>query len=101
MRTRHSSVNEQLPKPIVAECHIASLFNVNCGAYNIIFLSAIANKRLTITNRAKSAPQRIEKTLDEVVNLAPGLDRLDPALRNRIEAIVRPGDLPEHRPDGI
>jgi hypothetical protein len=36
LRTRHSSVNEQLPKPIVAKCHIASLFNVNCGAYYII-----------------------------------------------------------------
>ena len=29
LRTRHTSVNKQLPKPIVAECHIASLFNVN------------------------------------------------------------------------
>jgi hypothetical protein len=44
LRTRHPPVNEQLPKPIVAECHIASLFNVNCGTYNIIFLSAMTNK---------------------------------------------------------
>ena len=50
---------------------------------------------------AKSAPQSIEKTLDEFINLAPSLDRLHPAVGNRIEAIVRPGDLPEHRPDGI
>ena len=50
---------------------------------------------------AKSAPQRIEQTLDEFINLAPSLDRLHPAVGNRIEARVRPGDLPEHRPDGI
>ena len=50
---------------------------------------------------AKSAPQSIEKSLDEFINLAPSLDRRHPAVGNRIEAIVRPGDLPEHRPDGI
>ena len=50
---------------------------------------------------AESAIQSIEKTLDEFINLAPSLDRLHPAVGNRIEARVRPGDLPEHRPDGI
>ena len=50
---------------------------------------------------AESAIQSIEKTLDEFINLAPSLDRLHPAVGNRIEARVRLGDLPEHRPDGI
>ena len=58
-------------------------------------------RRATFFGMAKSAPQSIEKTLDEFINLAPSLDRLHPAVGNRIEAIVRPGDLPEHRPDGI
>ena len=50
---------------------------------------------------AKSAPQRIEKTLDEFINLAPSLDRRHPAVGNRIEAIVRPGDLPVDSADGV
>ena len=44
LRMRHPPVNEQLPRPIVTECHIANLFNINCGAYYIIYLPANVNQ---------------------------------------------------------
>ena len=39
----------------------------------------------------------IEKALDERIYLAPRLDRLDPAFRDCVKAVVRAGDLPEDR----
>ena len=53
LRTRHSPVDKQLPKPIVAECHITKLFNVDFGANYTISPSIMANKRFEITNPQK------------------------------------------------
>ena len=43
----------------------------------------------------------IEKALDERIYLAPRLDRLDPAFRDCVEAVVRAGDLSEDSANGV